>query len=120
MCVMSMVYDHYKGSFPWINPDPFSTDRIPSPVHIEEVPKIVLKDLKKKVEEFEKAKAAAEVVDTLTDQKDCVDPEKQKLDELIKHLKDVIANPPEFVLVEGKNLEPGTYRIVGGVLYKVV
>lgn len=79
MCVMSMVYDHYIPLFPeqWqeLNIPQQLTISI-SPKEIVELKKMMLKNL---IEEFKKAIKSAKVLDKLMKQKDCVDPEKEKL-----------------------------------------
>lgn len=76
MCVVSMVYDHYQPLIPkTIEVDPIDT------AYWEKV-----------FEDFRKAKEAAETVDKLTGQPDCVDPEKAELLERIADLEQQLAN----------------------------
>lgn len=112
MCVYSMVMDHYEGRFPYtVTAVPFV------PTHIETAPAA---DWLKLVGELKQAAEAAKMVDKLTGQPDCVDPEKQKLEERVAQLEKLLAAPPEFVIVEGGGLEAGTYRVVDGKLYRAI
>lgn len=114
MCVYSMVMDHYEPQFPWSVTSPH-TDWVPG--HVEIAPAA---DWLKLFEDLKKAAEAAKVVDDLTGQPDCVDPEKQKLEERVAQLERLLAAPPEFVIVEGGGLEAGTYRVVDGKLYRAI
>ncbi len=115
MCVVSMVMDHYK---PWV-PSITTPGVMPweVPPHTDSEPKI---DLAKLFKDMREAVEAAKKVDELTGQPDCVDPEKQKLEQRIKELEELLNKKPEFVIAEGTNLEKGTYRVIDGKLYKCV
>lgn len=80
MCVVSMVYDYYAPKFHW-TPDDFTLRPY---THLD------FEETKRK---FLEALEAARKVDKLTDQPDCVDPEKAKLDlrlaELERQVKDL-------------------------------
>lgn len=114
MCVMSMVHDHYEPIIPWISPAP------QVPWVTPETTGTAPFDWVKLVEEFRKAQEAAKTVDSLTGQKDCLDPNKAKLEERVRELEAAIASGAEFVLVKGASLEPGTYRVVSGKLHRVI
>lgn len=114
MCVYSMVMDYYEPQFPWTVTAPSPRW---SPIHIEEAPAA---DWLKLIGDLKKASAAAAIVDAMTNQPDCVDPEKQKLEERVAELEKLLAQPPEFVIVEGGGLEPGTYRVIEGKLYRAI
>lgn len=101
MCVVSMVMDHYGPIFPV--PDRIVPDTPPPPVEHPWPPALTpiklnpfevsgttiadairidgrtVAEWKKLIEAFKKAVAAARVVDELTSQPDCEDPEKAAL-----------------------------------------
>lgn len=78
MCVVSMVYDRFEPLIPYPPWQP-----TPEPEQVK-----LLKEL---IEQFQKAAEAAKVVDRLTGQPDCLDPDKAKLDERVVALEDRIA-----------------------------
>jgi hypothetical protein len=88
MCVMSMVHDFYTPKFePYVKPNQtieplftFGPDLTP---HLEEI--------KQLIKDFRAASEAALKVDRLTDQPDCVDPAKAKLEAKIAELEAEIA-----------------------------
>lgn len=83
MCVMSMVMDHYEQRIPTI---PVTT--IPNtPTGAFWYPNIDVAELRKLIDEFKAAVAAAKTIDVLTKQSDCVDPEKQKLEDRVAELE---------------------------------
>jgi hypothetical protein len=105
MCVVSMVHDHYNpiipDTIPWIppiqpgqpwvwpSPTTWPSDKItitPPADPLEE-----LKKIEKLLEDFKNARDAAILVDKLTGQPDCVDPEKAKLEERVAKLEAEIA-----------------------------
>lgn len=114
MCVYSMVMDHFEPQFPY---SVTSAAPIWVPGQISEAPSA---DWLRLIEDMKKAAEAAEVVDEMTGQPDCVDQEKQKLEQRVADLEAPLANAPEFVIVEGGGLEPGTYRVLEGKLYRAV
>jgi hypothetical protein len=65
MCVISMVMDYYRPKFPQEPIKPLSPAQI---IEFQEL-----------VDNIKKAAEAAKVVDDLTGQPDCVDPEKAQL-----------------------------------------
>lgn len=72
MCVVSMVYDHFRPQF-----EPYENTRpLTDPNNFREL-----------VEKFRKAAEAAQRVDSLTNQPDCEDPEKAKLLERVAELE---------------------------------
>ena len=85
MCVVSGVYDHYRDLFPKPNQDfvTITTDGVSPAV----IPSQDLAELRKLIEEFKEAIAAAKVVDRLTGQPDCEDPEKAKLEARVAALE---------------------------------
>jgi len=87
MCVMSMVHDHYRDQFggwqwPPIHPNPYA----PAIPPVEEQER-----LRKIIQDFREAQAAAEKLDKLMKQPDCVDPEKAKLQERVAELEKQLA-----------------------------
>lgn len=111
MCVMSMVYDHYRPIIPNV-----AWPQQPGVVVSDWDPLAWVKILK----DFEEAKKAAAIVDDLTGQKDCVDAEKKKLDERAAALAKMLDEAPTVVVEQPVTLEPGTYRLLGGKLLKAV
>ena len=88
MCVVSMVHDHYAPLIPdWTKP--FAPTPI-LPIQPEITPAQAT-DWARIAEEFRRAVAAARVVDELTKQPDCVDPEKAKLEERVAMLEKRLA-----------------------------
>jgi len=75
-----MVMDHYSTTFPQQQPtwtvtyEPSETER-----------------LRKLIDEFKEAVEAAKKLDVLTNQPDCVDPEKAKLEERVAELERQLA-----------------------------
>jgi hypothetical protein len=113
MCVYSMVMDHYKDRFerqwpgfgegnPWRMPAPINP-MIPSPPIdrdaqakqwqaemdrlLKPKPSPEIEALRELIKEFREALAAAKLVDVLTDQPDCEDPVKAKLEDRVKALE---------------------------------
>ena len=80
MCIVSMVHDYYwpkiPKRLPWINPQPVPFVPWPQPPAPEDDAAKELKDLEKILKDYRKAVEAAKQVDKLTNQPDCVDPEK--------------------------------------------
>lgn len=78
MCVISMVYDTFTPRI----------DRWQIPIHptvpIHPWP---ISDLERLLKDFRKAAEAAKVVDALTGQPDCADPEKAKLEARVADLE---------------------------------
>lgn len=123
MCVYSATMDFYRPRIPDISPwtpdgyNPFETktlgpqpvDKVDSEIRIKEI-----------LEKFKRAVEASKVVDKLTDQPDCADPEKAKLEDKVRELEKLLATQPEFVLVKRQNMQPGKYRVVAGKLHKVI
>lgn len=83
MCVMSMVYDHFRDRFPQPKPDQF-TPWVPDDASQR-------RDLAKLIKEFQEARDAAKKVDELTKQKDCADVEKAKLELRVAELERQLA-----------------------------
>lgn len=116
MCVYSMVVDQFQPVIPWIEPEPSKT--IGTFTWPKQEPTLDLNELKKLLDEFKRLVENAKEIDAKTGQPDCVDPEKAKLIDRVIELEKLIANPPEFVIVKGAMMHPGTYRVVDGKLYK--
>jgi hypothetical protein len=97
MCVMSMVYAHYQSIFPTsiTSPIPSISGTLPLFPQVapdyQIIPNEEIAALKKLINDFKEAVAAAKIVDNLTGQKDCVDVEKQKLEDRVALLEQQIA-----------------------------
>jgi uncharacterized small protein (DUF1192 family) len=101
MCVVSMVYDHYRPLIPtWpvpvIEPVPVQpSETAPLPIFYPlgppqpEPPKITVDPvwLAQLLKDFREAVDAAKKVDALTGQPDCEDPEKAKLEARVSALE---------------------------------
>lgn len=116
MCVVSMVYDNFDKKFPFTETSPWPSFPI-TPVKTDPKPE---QDWIKLLKDFADAKKAAETVDKLTGQPDCVDPEKAKLEERVKELEEIIKSGAEFVIVKRQNMQPGRYRLIAGKIYRVL
>lgn len=81
MCTISGVYDHYQEKF-WES-EALKLYPPTDPLNIEIVDANKLRQL---IADFKEAVEAAKTVDRLTDQPDCADPEKAKLEELVADL----------------------------------
>jgi hypothetical protein len=79
-----MVYDHYKKKFPTYPPIRPYFPYVPEK---EKENKKLQEEIVKYIEDFKKARDAAIVVDNLTEQPDCEDLEKKKLEERIAELE---------------------------------
>lgn len=96
MCVVSMIHDHYEPRIePWIRrvfPSPFVPFVPSDPRRGRKLPKQLdddeIETLRKLIEDFSVARKAAETVDALTSQPNCVDPEKAKLQERVRELEE--------------------------------
>ena len=95
MCVVSMVYDHFKHEFDGLNG--LKTETIVSAPAINLTPSFVvisqeeITSIRSLIQEFREAVAAAKVVDKLTNQPDCEDPEKKKLEDRVAELESRLA-----------------------------
>lgn len=108
MCVMSVVMDQFRPRFPspeqwpspqyprqpWMTPIPMKLTPPPDPFEIEQ--------LRKLIEDFREAVKAAEVIDRVTGEPDCVDPEKGKLVERVAELEAKIAKCERDALPESE------------------
>ncbi len=83
MCVVSMVMDHYEPLIPRVVPTTF-TPAIGFHTFDPHA------ELRKLIEDFKEAVAAARKVDALTKQPDCEDPEKAKLEERVTELERIV------------------------------
>ena len=125
MCIVSMVHDQTSPWVPEIEPyaPPWENPNKMKPagsLRILSQPTVDLAEFQRLISEFRQMIEAAKFLDQKLNQPDCVDPEKAKLEEKIKQLEAIIAAPPEFVIVTGGKIEPGTYRVIDGKLYKAV
>lgn len=131
MCVVSMVFDHYDKVIPYVYTTTTPNLTLQKLMEAEqssrnlknESPMSVEKellDIKQLISDFRDAVKAAKTVDTLTQQQDCVDPEKEKLILRIEKLELLLSEQPEFVIVTGGQIEPGKYRVINKKLYKLV
>jgi hypothetical protein len=92
MCVVSMVYDEFNKRFPWVDPEPpvtFPGTITYTPRTAEPLDRETLRQM---LDDFRKAVEAAKVVDALTGQKDCADPDKAKLEERVARLEKQLAD----------------------------
>lgn len=84
MCVVSMVHDHYWKRFP--QPEqPVAPEIDWSKFVIQNT--VDLTELARLIAEFKAAVEAAKMVDKLTMQPNCVDPEKAKLQDRVAELE---------------------------------
>ena len=127
MCVVSMIHDHFEPVVPWVEPYPIDTTGWPphpptaKPFAFSKSSEVAAAlDLAALLKEFRDLIEAAKLIDIKTKQPDCVDPEKVKLQDRVAELEKLIAQPPEFVIVSGGQIEPGRYRVIGGKLYRAV
>lgn len=117
MCMVSMIHDQLK---PWV---PDVTPGWPTFIPTTSPPLVEPADAQKTRELLEalvKAVEAAKVVDRVTGQPDCVDPEKAKLGERVRAVEEALSKDGEFTVTKGVTLEPGRYQVIGGKLFKVV
>lgn len=87
MCVMSMVHDHFAPVFPPLPAGTIATWP-PSAVIVSQEEADRLRGL---IADFRSAIEAARVVDKLTAQPDCADPEKLKLEDRVARLERALA-----------------------------
>lgn len=100
MCVYSMVLDHYKPLIPDIvTPSPVwpipgetvvtgTGFNIPN---FQVISQEEIDSIRKLIAEFKAALEAAKLIDRLTNQPDCEDPEKKKLEDRVALLEQKIA-----------------------------
>lgn len=121
MCVVSMIHDHFDPIIPTIDPEPWKrSDSDPWRNDPSTIPAFDLRELDDIIKEFRRLLDMAKTIDIKTNQPDCVDPEKAKLQDRIVELEKLIAQPPQFVIVSGGKIEPGRYRVIEGKLYKEI
>lgn len=87
MCVISNVMDHYNPLFPVPAPFPGTVPSQTFDFTQMFTPPIDLVELRKLVDEFKEAVAAAKKLDIILKQPDCIDPEKAKLEERVAALE---------------------------------
>lgn len=103
MCVVSMVFDHFTGPFepyvpmvPWAPPPPQPPLPFPAAVPALDPSWVALtrqqaQELGRLIAEFREALRAARVVDKLTGQPDCQDPDKAELLRRVQYLEQRLA-----------------------------
>lgn len=102
MCVVSMVMDRYKPWFPEPNTWPGTKEVFPNPYTPPYTPVVPYTppkiqpiidpdQLRELIDAFRDELKGAEKFDRLTGQPDCVDPEKQKLEERVAELEEKLA-----------------------------
>jgi len=91
MCVVSMVHDSFHPRIrPWVervvpmSPEPFHPQRLAPEIDLSPDE---LRTIRKILDDYKKANAAARVVDDLTGQPDCIDEEKQAMAREIEELR---------------------------------
>lgn len=123
MCIVSMIHDYFEPKIPQVQPaHPFAPDTgggFVFPKHAPDHASSIL-ELKSLILEFRRLLEMAKEIDEKTGQPDCVDPGKAPLQDRVADLERLLASPPEFVLSKCGKLEPGTYRVIDGRLYRVV
>lgn len=87
MCVMSMVHDEFAGRLANQGLMDQGWTGVPNWLPKPELTAEDITALRQLVVDFREAVAAAKVVDRLTGQPDCVDPEKAKLEERVTELE---------------------------------
>lgn len=103
MCVVSAVHDYFSPLIPGVPAVPWPGPWAPAPESPPRTPEVPapspgldpalfavpmqLIELRLLIDRFERAVAAAKVVDELTGQPDCVDPEKAKLEDRVAYWK---------------------------------
>lgn len=123
MCVVSMVYDDFNKRFPNIIPDPEPYIPVSGSITIatadqyEYVSKKEIEDLRKVIREatkfienFKQAVQAAKIVDRLTNQPDCEDPEKKKLEEKVAKLEQEIKSINNKLKKQSSKKKPAVVR----------
>lgn len=94
--MVSMVFDYWNKKHPWLEqPDIVISPNVgpsPSPL-IFNPPSTGLTedDVKRIIKEFFESIESAKIVDRLTEQPDCEDPEKAKLEAKVKRLEKQLA-----------------------------
>lgn len=122
MCIVSMMHDHYRDRFiPWFDPDRMPwTD--PFPGRAEQFPRVrkcvlppsrvkplseeiaeELAALRPLIAEYKEALAKAKRLDELTQQPDCADPEKAKLEDMRKRAKQAESIEALSVMFDGSD-----------------
>lgn len=112
-----MVHDHYEPIIPKIDKNSWWYETLPptqpiNPFNLNDwkvISKEEVEALKTLIREFREAIEAAKVVDRLTNQPDCVDPEKAKLEERVLQLEERIAKL-EKVSSKNKSAKKKTTR----------
>lgn len=107
MCVVSQVYDYFQPDITkWSNPNTVMPN-LGQVVWGAQFTGAEVGEIRALLADFRKAKAAAEVVDKLTKQPDCVDPEKAKLEQKIQELERIIKSKDETMRAVVAQLELG-------------
>lgn len=106
-----MVIDQYQDRFDWFKPDPAArpTGALPA---VTFWPQAQIDELKALIAEFKEALAAAKLVDKVTGQPDCEDPEKAKLVDRVEELEKRVLGTKRYYL----KFRGGGYVPVGAPL----
>lgn len=96
MCVVSMVYDHFDKIIPpvWEPLQPLPLQPTPGAFSIPNfqiISQEEVDNIRKLIGEFKQAVEAAKTVDRLTNQPDCEDPVKKKLEDRVAALEAQVA-----------------------------
>ncbi len=112
MCVYSMVLDHYKPLIPepW---NPLTSDPWPqggvTPLtgvnNFQIISQEEVESIRKLIIEFRAALEAAKLIDKLTNQPDCEDPEKKKLEDRVALLEQQIVQMSKSTKRTRKNVK---------------
>ncbi len=111
MCVVSMVHDHYDPLIPQpggtgTNGTSWWTPPIGDSVTIYPLQSTYdIATLVKLIEDYYEAKKAAEIVDKLTGQPDCIDPKKAELEKRVQALEEEIALLKQVEALEAEAAE---------------
>lgn len=89
MCIVSMVSDHYRERFPTWPSEPWQPPKADTPTVVIG-PTVDLGELRKLIDEFKEAIAAAQKLDALMRQPDCVDPVKAQLMQRVDWLERIV------------------------------
>lgn len=115
MCVVSMVYDYYKDKFDF--PEVGTPDITTVPITVAGgtvqgitlttpeyvvISKEEVEAIRSLIHEFRNAVSAAKTVDKLTNQPDCEDPQKKKLEDRVAMLEQQLAAMKAALLNNGE------------------
>lgn len=97
MCVVSMVHDFYSPKLPEWTIIPQSVTVFGNSNMYSQFTQEEMADLRKLIADFRAARDAALVVDKLTGQPDCVDPEKERLMKRVEELEKQLSAIKEVI-----------------------